>query len=143
MVKPLRSSREFSLHDLLCQKKHHHCISSGMQVMKSRLGNVRMTTQVPLCYIEKVDHTLSYTCNKIPTLTLNKEKEKLYLHLPPVSDVLELEYFLKITAFCLFSRTQVSLLRLKSNPGITNIIIIGLITVPNRQHLFKSMVYAT
>ena len=51
---------------------------------------------------------------------LNKEKVKLYLHLATVSDVSE--YLLKITAFCLFLKTSISLLRLRLNPANTNII---------------------
>ena len=52
---------------------------------------------------------------------LNKEKVKLYLHLSTVSDVLE--YCLRITAFCLFLKTSISL-RLRLNPENTNIILL-------------------
>ena len=55
MAKTLCSLREFSLGDL----KHHHCISSGMQVMKPRSGNVRPTTQDPnMLYRESLLYSL-------------------------------------------------------------------------------------
>ena len=92
-------------------KHHHRLVSSVMQGMKTRLGNTRPATKAPLYYIGKV-YTYPY---------LNKEKVKLYLHLSTVSDVLE--YCLKITAFCLFLKTSISL-RLRLNPENTNIILL-------------------
>ena len=88
--------------------------------MKTRLGNTRPATKAPLYYIEKV-YIYSVICTQYNTNPyLNKEKVKLYLHLATVSDVSE--YGLKITAFCLFLKTWISLLRLKLNPANTNII---------------------
>ena len=91
-----------------------------MQIMKTRLGNTRPATKAPLYYIGKVYiYSLIYTqYNTNPYL--NKGKVKLYLHLATVSDVSE--YYLKITAFCLFLKTSISLLRLRLNPANTNII---------------------
>ena len=103
-------------------KTHHHrLVSSVMQVMKTRLGNTRPATKAPLYYIGKVYiYFVIYTqYNTNPYL--NKEKVKLYLHLSTVSDVLE--YCLRITAFCLFLKTSISL-RLRLNPENTNIILL-------------------
>ena len=92
-----------------------------MQVMKTRLGNTRPATKAPLCHIGKVYiYSVIYTQNNTNPY-LNKEKVKLYLHLSTVSDVLE--YCLRITAFCLFLKTSISL-RLRLNPENTNIILL-------------------
>ena len=92
-----------------------------MQVMKTRLGNTRPATKAPLYYIGKVYiYSVIYTQNNTNPY-LNKEKVKLYLHLSTVSDVLE--YCLRITAFCLFLKTSISL-RLRLNPENTNIILL-------------------
>ena len=102
------------------EKHHHRLISSVMQVRKTRLGNTRPATKAPLYHIGKVyTYSVIYTQNNTNPY-LNKEKVKLYLHLSTVSDVLE--YCLRITAFCLFLKTSISLLRLRLNPANTNII---------------------
>ena len=102
------------------ENHYHRLVSSVMQVMKTRLGNTRPATKAPLYHIGKVyTYSVIYTqYNTNPYL--NKGKVKLYLHLATVSDVLE--YCLKITAFCLFLKTSISLLRLRLNPANTNII---------------------
>ena len=102
-------------------KHHHRLVSSVMQVMKTRLGNTRPATKAPLCHIGKVyTYSVIYTQNNTNPY-INKEKVKLYLHLSTVSDVLE--YCLRITAFCLFLKTSISL-RLRLNPENTNIILL-------------------
>ena len=102
------------------EKHHHHLVSSVMQVMKTHLRNTRSATKAPLYYTGKVYiYSVIYTqYNTNPYL--KKGKVKLYLHLATVSDVSE--YLLKITAFCLFLKTSISLLRLRLNPANTNII---------------------
>ena len=103
------------------EKHHHRLVSSVMQVMNTRLGNTRPATKVPFYYIGKVYiYSVIYTQNNTNPY-LNKEKVKLYLHLSTVSDVLE--YCLRITAFCLFLKTSISL-RLRLNPENTNIILL-------------------
>ena len=101
------------------EKHHHRFVSSVMQVMKTPLGNTRPATKAPLHHIGKVyTYSVIYTQNNT---NLNEEKVKLYLHLSTVSDVLE--YYLRITAFCPFSKTSISL-RLRLNPENTNIILL-------------------
>ena len=102
-------------------KHHHRLVSSVMQVMKTRLGNTRPATKAPLCHIGKVYiYSVIYTQNNTNPY-LNKEKVNLYLHLSTVSDVLE--QCLRITAFCLFLKTSISL-RPRLNPENTNIILL-------------------
>ena len=102
-------------------KHHHRLVSSVMQVMKTRLGNTRPAKKAPLYHIGKVyTYSVIYTQNNTNPY-INKEKVKLYLHLSTVLDVLE--YCLRITAFCLFLKTSISL-RLRLNPESTNIILL-------------------
>ena len=69
------------------EKHHHRLVSSVMQVMKTPLGNTRPATKAPLYHIGKVyTYSVIYTQNNTNPY-LNKEKVKLYLHLPTVSDV--------------------------------------------------------
>ena len=86
--------------------------------------------QPPSCFVSYAgyedalrEHKTSYKGPIIPYWEsyLNKEKVKLYLHLSTVSDVLE--YCLRITAFCPFLKTSISL-RLRLNPENTSIILL-------------------
>ena len=89
--------------------------------MKTPLGNTRPATKASLYHTGNVyTYSVIHTQNNTNPY-LNKEKVKLYLHLSTVSDVLE--YCLRITAFCPFLKTSISL-RLRLNPENTNIMLL-------------------